>query len=242
MYVTNRILRALSACLIYLLASSAPALAGDQQTIQAREDILNAGRDYLTTAAAAQHTGRVEVEMGRLDSRLRLSRCNQPLEAFQASGARQSGHTSVGVRCPDDGGWSIYITADIKIFGEALVTSRSLARGESLSSDTVKLIQTDISNQNYGYFSTTDEVEGMVTRRPLPAGTVLTQTMVKAPRLIRRGDRVVLVNQQGAIQVEMSGEAISDGAKGDRIRVRALNSKNIVEGWVESASVVKVTL
>jgi flagella basal body P-ring formation protein FlgA len=52
----------------------------------------------------------------------------------------------------------------------------------------------------------------------------------------------MLVSGQGPIQVEMLGEAVNDGARGDRVQVRALNSQRIVEGWVVSASVVKVTL
>jgi flagella basal body P-ring formation protein FlgA len=40
----------------------------------------------------------------------------------------------------------------------------------------------------------------------------------------------------------MAGEAISDGSRGERIRVRALNSRRIVDCVVVSAGVVKVTL
>jgi flagella basal body P-ring formation protein FlgA len=66
--------------------------------------------------------------------------------------------------------------------------------------------------------------------------------MIKVPLLVKRGDRVRLVSGEGPIQVEMLGEAIEAAARGDRVRVRALDSKRIVEGWVVSASVVKMTL
>jgi flagella basal body P-ring formation protein FlgA len=146
------------------------------------------------------------------------------------------------VRCPDSAEWTVYVSANIEVFGTALVTTRSLARGTPLASDDVKAVETELTKLGHGHLQSSEEIQGMATLRTLPAGTVLTPSMLKAPRIVRRGDRVTLVSGQGPIQVEMLGEAINDGARGDRVRVRALNSQRVVEGWVVSASVVKVTL
>jgi flagellar basal body P-ring formation protein FlgA len=227
----------------YLAMALAGPLQADPGTdSQSPESILDAAREHLEQAARAQLTGRVEVQMGYLDPRLRLAQCAQPLETFQASGARPTGRTSVGVRCPDITGWTIYVAANVDIFGKALVTTRSLPRSADLAPGDVQLVETSLANLGAGYLNDSADIDGMVTRRPLPAGTALTPAMVKAPRLVRRGDRVTLVGGEGPIQVEMLGEAINDGARGERVRVRALNSQRIVEGWVVSASVVKVTL
>ena len=40
----------------------------------------------------------------------------------------------------------------------------------------------------------------------------------------------------------MTGEALADGASGERIRVRNLNTKRELEGIVESATTVQVSL
>lgn len=224
------------------LLLAAPLQADPGSAVQSAESILETARDYLVRGAQAQHPGRVEVETGYLDPRLRLAQCAQPLEAFQASGARPTGRTSVGVRCPGVAGWTIYVTANVDVFGKALVTTRSLSRSADLTAGDVRLMETSLANLGAGYLTDSADIDGMVTRRPLPAGTVLTPAMIKAPRLVRRGDRVTLVGGEGPIQVEMLGEAINDGARGERVRVRALNSQRIVEGWVVSASVVKVTL
>lgn len=231
---------AIAGCLAIILAG--PALANPEMEIQSPESILATAQAHLEQSARAQHAGRVEIGMGYLDPRLRLTRCTQPLEAFQAAGARPTGRTSVGVRCPDVAGWTIYITANVDVFGKALVTTRTLARSAALASGDVQLVETSLANLGAGYLDDSADIDGMVTSRPLPAGTVLTPAMLKAQQLVRRGDRVSLVGGEGPIQVEMVGEAMSDGARGQRVRVRALNSQRIVEGWVISASVVKVTL
>lgn len=215
--------------------------AGDIE-IQALPSIITSAELFLQDTVQDQQRGRVEVVMGRLDPRLRLTKCAQDLEAFQPSGARHTGRTSVGVRCTDATGWTIYVPAEIHIFGKALVATRTLARSAGLTPEDVKLVETDLSGLGHGYLQDPLDIEGMVTRRPLAAGTVLTPAMVKAPLLVKRGDRVRLVSGEGPIQVEMLGEAVEAAARGERVRVRALDSKRIVEGWVVSASVVKMTL
>lgn len=228
--------------LLLALCLVGSVLAADDTTVQSPESILETAKAFLENAARTQHAGRIEVKMGYLDARLRLARCDQKLEAFQAPGARLGGHSSVGVRCPGPSGWTIYVSADIDFFGKALVATRPLTRGAALTADNVKLVETDLSALGQGYLQRLEDIDGMVARRTVPVGAVLTPAMVKAPHLVERGDRVRLVSDQGPIQVEMMGEAINAGARGERIRVRALNSQRIVEGWVVSASVVKVTL
>lgn len=219
-----------------------PALAANGIEIQSRDAILSSAKNYLQAVVQDQHSGRIEVTMGHLDPRLRLTRCAQDLQAFQPSGARNSGRTSVGVRCPDASGWTIYVPAEISVFAKALVAARPLAKGVNLTPDDVTLVETDVSDMSQGYLTTPADIQGLVTRRPVAAGSVLSSVMVKAPILVKRGDRVRLVSGEGPIQVEMLGEAIEAAARGDRVRVRALDSKRVVEGWVVSASVVKMTL
>lgn len=234
------LLRTLALLLLVVGLGSASVRAEDG--IHPTADILATAQAFLEQATQDQRSGRTEIALGRLDPRLRLASCKQPLQASQPTGARLAGHTSVAVRCPDNAEWTVYVTTEIEIFGPALVTTRSLARGTALAPADVQSVETKLTSLGHGYLQSPEEIQGMATLRTLPAGTVLTPSMLKAPRIVRRGDRVTLVSGQGPIQVEMIGEAVNDGARGDRVRVRALNSQRVVEGWVVSPSVVKVTL
>lgn len=205
-------------------------------------NILSTAERYLAAAVAGQHSGRTQVRLGHLDKRLRLTKCTTPLQAFQNPGARLSGQTSVAVRCPEESGWTVYVPATIDIFGTALIAARPLSKGAAVRTDDVRASEIRLSQLGQGHIADPDDLQHRVLRRSVPVGTVLTPAMFTSPDLIRRGSRVTLVNTVGPIKVEMLGEAIGDAARGERIRVRALNSGEIVEGWVESASVVKVTL
>ena len=66
--------------------------------------IRDTAQSFLTAFADSQKQGRSEVRLGQLDRRLKLKACKNPLEAFRPPGARVMGNTTVGIRCPDDGG------------------------------------------------------------------------------------------------------------------------------------------
>lgn len=209
---------------------------------QSHQSILDTAQRFLADQAAAAHSGKVEASIGNLDPRLRLKPCGRPLEAFMPTGARLNGNTSVGVRCPGPAAWKIYVSGSIEVFGQVVIASEPLLRGESLGEAQLRVVERELSGLSYGYFDGTDKLQGMLAGRAIPAGTVITPNMLTAPRLINRGDRVTLLTGSDRFEVRMRGEAMSDGTRGERIRVKALNSKRVIEGWVVSRGVVKVTL
>lgn len=209
---------------------------------QSHQSILDTAQRFLTEQATAAHNGKVKVSIGRLDSRLRLKPCGQPLQAFMPNGARLNGNTSVGIRCQGPTEWKIYVSGSVDIFGNVVIASEPLLRRTAIAPDQLTVVEREISGLNYGFFESPDKLKGMLAKRAVPAGTVITPNMLTAPRLVNRGDRVTLLASSGRIEVQMRGEAMSDGTKGERIRVRTLNSKRVVEGWVVARGVVKVTL
>ena len=237
--------RAMPRAGLLMLAMLAPLQAAPTagSPWQPHADILAAARARLEQEAASQaRDGRVEIHVGRLDPRLRLRRCHRPLQAEPAEGARSRGRTTVVVRCPGEPGWRIHVTGRIDIFEKVVVLTRSLARGERLTPDMLALRERNTATLQYGYFRTPREVAGRIARRALAAGTVLTPGNVAAPVLVKRGERVTLVATRGAVSVRMQGEALRDGSLGDRVQVRNLRSKRVVEGEVVARGVVKMTL
>ncbi|MFN2337470.1 MAG: flagellar basal body P-ring formation chaperone FlgA, partial [Gammaproteobacteria bacterium] len=182
-----------------------------------------------------------EVRMGRLDPRLRLAACDGKLEAFLPPGAQAMGNTTVGVRCPVPS-WTLYLSAQVIVQGQVLVTTRPLARGERLTEEHVQLVERDLASLPRGYFEAAQPVLGQQARRHLAADTVLNPQLIEAPRLVRRGEEVTLVAGSNGFAIRSRGQAMADGSSGEVIRVRSRDSKRIIEGRVLSAGVVKVTL
>ena len=223
-----------------LMAISATLCNADD--FQSQEAILSTARAYLEAEQLAALGRGGEVEMGRLDPRLRLAACGGKLEACLPPGAQAMGNTTVGVRCATPGGWTLYVSARIVVRGQVLVTTRPLARGEVLTEDRVQLVERDLASLPRGYFEEAGPVLGQQARRHLAADTVLNPQLIEAPRLVRRGEEVTLVTGSGGFLVRSRGQALADGSAGDLIQVRSRDSRRVVEGRVQAAGVVKVTL
>lgn len=224
-----------------LLAIAANAAAADEEH-HAHSDIRRTAEQFALAQAEAGSPGNIQVEAGELDRRLQLSRCEIPLEAFMPVGGRLAGRTTVGIRCDGAKPWSIYIPVTIALYQPVLVAARPLSRGAHLTADDLQLVEQDVSSLTTGYLTDPEEAEGKVLKRMVTAGTPLTPSIVQAPRLIRRGERVTLLAETGGLQVRVAGKALADGAVGERVRVQNLSSRRIVEGEVVSPGVVKISL
>ncbi len=222
------------------LALALLAPAGWSGALQSHESIREAAARYARQLAEAEHGPDVEVKPGRLDHRLRLARCDQPLETFTPPGRRALGNTTVGVRCNGSNPWTLYVPVTIDVYTEVVVAAVSLPRGEIIDRSKVKVTRYNLARLPQGYFRDLSQVEGMTTRRNVSAGQPLIPSMLRAQRVIERGQRVTMLAGIPGLEVRMPGEALSNGARGERIRVRNLSSRRVVEGVVVEAGVVRV--
>lgn len=228
-----------------LLAGAALLLismaAWSAQAIQPLASIREAARSFL--AAQSDGSGaRVQVEIGQLDPRLRLAVCGKPLTAFLPPGGQRQGNTAVGVRCSGPRPWSIYVPARVRVVKKVAVVTHPLPRGSVIHSRDIELVPRDTSSLTAGFFRDRSAVVGKVVTNAVAAGAVLTPQIVKFPLAVHRGERVTLLAQTAGVQVRMAGKAMADGALGQRIRVRSLPSKRIVEGVVRRDGIVSVDL
>ena len=76
------------------------------------------------------------------------------------------------------------------------------------------------------------QLVGAEARRPLPAGRVLSERDLQAPRLVLRGRTVQLTYARPGLRLSVQGVAQSDGALGDLVRVVNLDSRRQLQGVV----------
>lgn len=241
--ITMRTLLLVSACALALggWAASPAAAAASGQAIQPLDSIIAAASRRLHAEAEANWHGdeavTVEISVGRLDGRLRLPACTLPLETELPPGVRPLGAVAVGVRCTAPG-WSLFVPARISVSRPVVVLAASRPRGAMLSAADLALEPRDLSTLPGGYLTDVDELVGMTLRRPVQARTVLLPGHAAAPELVRRGERVTLRASGSAIAVQVEGEALAGGALGERVRVRNLATRRVVEGTVGGEGLV----
>lgn len=220
----------------------AAAYGAQAAPIQSHDSIRARARALLIEQLDPAQRADAEIEIGRLDPRLRLRQCTAPLQAFAVGNRSPIGATSVAIRCEGDHPWKLYVTARVVVYSDVLVAARPLNRGEPVQAGDLRRERKDLSRLPYGYLTDPVNATGKVLKRSYLAGQVLQPRQLAAPTLIKRGQQVTLHARAGGIEIRMGGQALSDGSAGDRIRVRNTSSDRVVEGEVVAKGVVKVRI
>lgn len=227
---------------LFIISIGITSALASQFTYQSHDSILETVKNYIHEKTEKSLGDEGEITVNRLDSRLLLQKCADPLTAFSSSGEQFIGHISVGIRCDIPKPWTIYVRAHIKAYSDVLVTTRAIKRGEHLTTADITLAKRDLSSLPSHYLNQLEQANGLVVKRSIQRGTVLTSRSLEAPKLVRRGQKISLLAERNGIQVRSKGKSLSDGVSGQRVKVKNLSSNRIIEGIVIDEGTVKVIM
>lgn len=211
------------------------------EPLQPLPGIEQAAYEHALNDAQASYS-QPQVVVEPLDKRLRLNQCEQPLHTFSNSSANNVGNRTIGVKCQHPSEWTVYVPVRVKVMKQVVVAARPLAANRNLTRQDVRLQAMDIADLRQGYISSPQKVVGQQLKYPLAVGRVVPGRSLKLEKIVRRGERIVLVAAAGAMEVRMNGTALDDASIGDRVKVKNSSSERVVEGIVEGPGIVKVTM
>ena len=214
--------------------------ASQQPTLQNHQAIVQVSRQFLDANIDSAQYSRVNIKMGRLDPRLRLTECEIPLTATLAAGSRFAGKTTVHISCNGSVPWTAYLSAQINLYANVIKTAQPLSIGHILQKSDLVKSEENLSQLKYGFFTDSQSLIGKQLKRRLPQNRVIKANYVKSATLVKRGELVSIIAQNSGYSVKMTGTAMMNGARGDRIRVKNLSSKRIIEGIVKESGVVSI--
>lgn len=238
MRFTTKTLHAVLAGLALALGSlTAGAAAPDARTpAGAVELFINAETSGLP--------GRIEVKIGTPDPRLQPAPC-AALEPFLPAGTRLWGRTTLGVRCRDavagNAGWSIMLPVEIKVFGNALVTTRPLVAGETPGADSYQLREIELTREPRGTLTDPAQIGDAVVARPLPAGQVLRSDLLKVRQVVNAGEQIKVIAAGRGFRVSTQGRALNSAASGQTVRIQS-ESGRMLSGVAKPDGSVEIRL
>lgn len=182
---------------------------------------------------------RVEYTVTALDSQP-IADCPAPLGLSTKDTGQLTSRINVQVSCP--GGWSIYLPVDLSILRPVVIALKPLAPGSTIDDDDVQLAETDITQLLGQYLTRLDEAVGMSAKRSIMQGRPLTSQQLVPPLLIRRGDSVVINAASGGIVVKTTGTAMTDGRRGEQIRIKNQGSARVIDARVTGQGEVQTSM
>ncbi len=180
--------------------------------------------------------GKVTLKVDEIDPRIVLAACSQ-LEAFLPAGASLLGKTSVGVRCTEKNGWSLFMSATITSTMNMLISSKPLQQGQVISSGDFNIQSGEISQP--GIVTDEAQVVGKVIKFSIGAGQLLKQDMFRAPFVVTQGQSVQLTAVGDGFKLRSEGIAMNNAAAGQAAQVK-VPSGQIISGIAQTNGIVEV--
>ena len=236
-------LRSFFVAVLFVFVSSGTSANGVQDIEALRKHILEyAKAHYLKSYGKEKFERDVEISVGRLDSRLRLAKCDDNLEFSIRQAPQSLRNITMKATCNQQHRWTIYVPTTIDIYGNILVAKRSLQKGDTLTADDLEYRRHNLSVLGHGSVEDLARVSGMELKRPLKAGDTLKHSYMRKLDIVRRGQTVLLTSQSRFLSVEAEGIALGSGHMGEQIKVKNQRSNRIVNAKVVAPGKVIVAI
>ena len=183
---------------------------------------------------------RVEVEVGALDSRLKLAPCAR-ITPYLPSGVRLWGRARVGLRCDEGARWNVFLPVTIKVFAPAWSAARELPAGTVIDAGHLALEEVDLAAEPGVPIAQPQVAIGRTLVRALHAGQAVRQSDLKARQWFAAGDTVRVLTGGTGFAISAEGQALNPGIEGQLVKVRTEGGR-IVSGRPVGERRIEVTL
>jgi len=213
------------------MTASAVCFAVTQDNVQLRNIAVSFVKQQI-----ASLPGKVSYKVDEIDPRTAMPACSR-LEAFLPAGSQFIGRTSIGVRCMETNGWSIFVPVQIRISMNLLVSARQLPMGhvlqaQDLTSQTIEISRT-------AGLSDANQAIGKVLRYGIATGQMLREDMLRQPFSVKQGQIVQLLVQGDAFSIRSEGAALANASAGQTVNVRS-SSGRVIGGVAQANGVVEI--
>ena len=238
--VESRLIYCLSSLLSAALLALASALPAHAEALPAAL-ALQVTQWARTASDAAGEGKRVEVEVGRLDPRLRLAPCEK-IDPYLPSGSRPWGRTRVGLRCVDGPTpWNVYLPVTVRLWAPAPVLREPRPAGYVLTDADFVLREADWAAEARPPITQAAQLVGRTLAQAQAAGAALRIDDLRQRQWFAAGDTVRVIARGRGYSVSSEGMALTRGLEGQSARIRTSTGK-VVTGVAVATNRVEIGL
>jgi len=182
------------------------------------------------------------VQVNNIDYRLKLKKCPSKLVIKTSHDELKAGRNTLNVSCVSNTPWRIFLTSYIRVFKQAYVANKTLIKGAIVKRTDVVLKKIDITSVHKRYLGNKGQIIDRAVKRTITSGSLFTINNLTHQTLIKRGDRVTIQASKNGFEISMDGIALANGSEGQRINVKNIRTKRVIQGIVDNKSIVRVRI
>lgn len=134
----------------------------------------------------------------------------------------------------------VKMRGNLELYGDVVIVSRRLNRRDIISNEDLAVVRRNITMFSHELVTSPGEAIGQGLKTSLGPGAILLKQYLEEQPLVKRGDLVTITATTPSMQITTKGEARSQGAKGDIVRVKNLSSRQMISAQVVSHGMVRV--
>ncbi|MBN1796309.1 MAG: flagellar basal body P-ring formation protein FlgA [Sedimentisphaerales bacterium] len=192
-----------------------------QNTVLKADELIKAAKSYLKENVQSESVGQIEpvglvkdIELPAYLGSVEL------VPALMESGSAGKAKVNIAIMSGEQKISEQQIEFRLGYVTRQIAATRDIRRGESLTPDNVQVTE-EISQRQQS--SQLQQPYGLIARRAIYAGNVITNDMVDSPDrkvLVKRNENVAVMVKKPGLFIQAMGMSLEDGRVGDFIKVR----------------------
>jgi len=135
---------------------------------------------------------------------------------------------------------TVSLLLKIRVFKEVLVTCRRIAPDDIFVEEDIRKEKREITDFSGKPVVNLSNILGKRALKAIPACTIIKESMIGPPLLVKKGDLVTILRERGNIKVLTKGKALEKGERGNLIRVINVDSQKELQGMVIGPRMIRV--
>ncbi len=224
---------------IAYIASYASGVLANQKPMESHATIQQTAKIFLEEMTNSADNSGIELTIKDLDKRLRLRKCDSPLQASLPPGAKTRGRMLVKVSCSAPVNWKVFVSGSIDEYADIIVAARTIPRKSIITRKDVVIKRLKVTPYRLSPLMDMKDVVGASTKRQLRKDMPLFENSIC---MVCRGDSVQITARSQFFSINMEGIALQDASLGETTMVRNTQSKRSFNAKVVSKNNLEVSL
>ncbi|MDG6777591.1 flagellar basal body P-ring formation chaperone FlgA [Thiomicrorhabdus sp. zzn3] len=180
-----------------------------------------------------------KIHLKKLSSRIRLPRCETPLQIHDRTPNKIAGRVTLGIKCKNPA-WQTFLSATIEGELAAVISTQGILKQAVIKPEDVKQVYVNYKKVGDDSLISAEKAIGMRAKKAIGPNEILTIRDLQPPYWVFKKHPVNLISKIGTVEVKTKGVALSDAVEGEQVQVENSATGKTVRGIVIAPNTVLV--